>query len=179
MYVSHLKHLNMYIHSEYIHQDVCSTNDKCVAHKPPMKGIIYKFPDCISEDWLLTWLSLAGQSGVCAEISPGREGAEPARSESPPQSGARLQRRSGAVRPPPHLHLHRADPRLPAALPPVRGEGGAGVREGRHLQAGPAVIRRCPGAGGLLHHPLCWYLREDRHENTDIWCAPTGGWSSR
>ena len=30
-----------------------------------------------------------------------------------------------------------------------------GVREGRHLQAGPPPDRRSQGAGGLLHHPLC------------------------
>ena len=43
-----------------------------------------------------------------------------------------------------------------------------GVRESRHLQAGPAADRRSPGTRGLLHHPLCRYLREDRHEITNF-----------
>ena len=56
----------------------------------------------------------------------------------------------------------------PPSLPLLRGEGGPGVREGRHLQAGPAADRRSQGAGGLLCHPLCGCLREDRSENINI-----------
>lgn len=77
----------------------------------------------------------------------------------------------------PH-HDHRISPAhrgLPPPLPPLRGEGGPGVREGRHLQAGPAVDRRSSGSGGLLHHSLCWYLREDWLENSDLRDPSTGG----
>ena len=62
------------------------------------------------------------------------------------------------------LHPHPGQPpprpRLYAALLDVRGEGGPGVRESRHLQTGPAVDRRSPGPGSVLHHPLCGCLRE-------------------
>ena len=49
-------------------------------------------------------------------------------------------------------------------------QGGAGVREGRHLQAGQAESRWSQGAGTLLRHALHWYLQKSckllrtRHE---------------
>ena len=67
-------------------------------------------------------------------------------------------------------------PRLPPALPDVRGEGGPGVRESRHLQTGSAADRRSPGAGSLLHHPLCGYLREDRYEIPNFRDSTSRGW---
>ena len=39
-------------------------------------------------------------------------------------------------------------------------QGGAGVREGRHLQAGQAESRWSQGAGTLLRHALHWYLQK-------------------
>ena len=54
------------------------------------------------------------------------------------------------------LHHHHAAP-----LHALRGEGGAGVREGRHLPPGPAADGGSQGAGRLLHHPLRRHLRED------------------
>ena len=75
--------------------------------------------------------------------------------------GAGLLGGPGALRPHDHLHLHPPDPRLAAALPALRGEGGAGVRESRHLQAGPAAVGRRQGAGRVLHHPVCGRVRED------------------
>ena len=66
----------------------------------------------------------------------------------------------GAV---PLLHHHHAAP-----LHALRGEGGAGVREGRHLQTGQAADRRGPGPGSLLCHPLRGRVREDRHEEPNF-----------
>ena len=63
----------------------------------------------------------------------------------------------------------------PPSLPLLRGEGGPGLRESRHLQTGPTVDRRSPGARGLLHHSLCGCLWEDRYEESDIWNSPAGG----
>ena len=54
------------------------------------------------------------------------------------------------------LHHHHAAP-----LHALRGEGGAGVREGRHLPAGQAADGGSQGARRLLHHPLRRHLRED------------------
>ena len=58
----------------------------------------------------------------------------------------------------PLSHLH---PRHLAPVSLLRGEGGAGVREGRHLQAGPAPDRRSSRPGSLLCHPLRGRVRED------------------
>ena len=56
----------------------------------------------------------------------------------------------------PLLHHHHAAP-----LHALRGEGGAGVRESRHLPAGQAGDGRSAGPGRVLHHPVCGHLRED------------------
>ena len=56
----------------------------------------------------------------------------------------------------PLLHHHHAAP-----LHALRGEGGAGVRESSHLQAGQAAGGRRQGTGRVLHHPVCGHLRED------------------
>ena len=65
-------------------------------------------------------------------------------------------------------HLHHA------LLSLLHREGGPGVRESRHLQTGPAGLGRSPGAGSLLCHPLPRCLREDRHENVNLRCSPSG-----
>ena len=44
----------------------------------------------------------------------------------------------------------------------------SGVRESRHLQTGQTCHGRSEGPGGVLCHPLCGHLREDRHEEHDI-----------
>ena len=93
------------------------------------------------------------------------------RSSSIPGRG--VQRGPGSMCPHDHPHLGPHHLRLPPPLPPVRGEGGPGVRESRHLQTGPAAVRRSPGAGSLLHHSLCGCLREDWYENSDVWRSAT------
>ena len=50
-----------------------------------------------------------------------------------------------------------------------------GIRASRHLPAGSSSDRRSPGAGGLLHHPLCRHVREDRHEEPDFRDPSPGG----
>ena len=66
----------------------------------------------------------------------------------------------GAV---PLLHHHHAAP-----LHALRGEGGAGVREGRHLPPGQAADGGSAGPGRLLRDSLRGCVREDRHEVTNF-----------
>ena len=56
------------------------------------------------------------------------------------------------------LLLNVPHPHIPSILPLLRGEGGPGVREGRHLQAGEAAVRGSQGAGGVLCDSLCGCL---------------------
>ena len=69
-------------------------------------------------------------------------------------------------------HLHHA------FLSLLHRQSGPGVRESRHLQTRPAAVRRSPGPGSVLHHPLCGCLREDRYEESDIWNSATGGYKA-
>ena len=56
----------------------------------------------------------------------------------------------------PLLHHHHAAP-----LHALRGEGGAGVRESRHLPAGQAADGGSAWSRGLLRDPVCGRVRED------------------
>ena len=72
-------------------------------------------------------------------------------------------------------HILPSHHRHTSPVPPLHYQGGPGVRESRHLQTGPASVRRSPGAGSLLCHPLCGCLREDRSENINLWDPPPRG----
>ena len=74
-----------------------------------------------------------------------------------------------------YLFLHISDSHLPPILSLLRGEGGPGVRESRHLQTGPAAVRRSPGTRGLLCHPLCGCIREGGPQDKHLRDPPAGG----
>jgi hypothetical protein len=44
----------------------------------------------------------------------------------------------------------------------------SGIREGGDIPTGSAAVWWSPGSGGLLHHSLRGYLREDRHEGAEF-----------
>ena len=54
-------------------------------------------------------------------------------------------------------------------------EGGPGVREGGHLQAGKAEGRGSEGTRPVLHHALHWHLQEGRPQDSQLWCSSTRG----
>ena len=72
-------------------------------------------------------------------------------------------------------HILPSHHRHTSPVPPLHYQGGPGIRESRHLQTGPASVRRSPGAGSLLCHPLCGCLREDWSENINLWDPPPRG----
>ena len=50
-----------------------------------------------------------------------------------------------------------------------------GIRASGNIPAGPTSQKRSPRSRGVLHHPLYRPLREDRHEDTDLRRASSGG----
>ena len=50
-----------------------------------------------------------------------------------------------------------------------------GVWAGRHVPAGSAAVRRGPGAGRVLHHPLCRHRGDRGHEGPGVQCPAPGG----
>ena len=49
-----------------------------------------------------------------------------------------------------------------------------GIRESCHLPTWSSPVRRSPRSRGVLHHPLCRHLREDRHEDGHLRDPSTG-----
>ena len=54
----------------------------------------------------------------------------------------------------PHHRVLYHDYRHAPLLPPLHHQGGAGVREGGHLQTGKTLVWRSAGPGRVLHHSL-------------------------
>ena len=82
---------------------------------------------------------------------------------------------SGGVCPPHGDLLHPPDPGHAPLLSGVRGEGGAGVREGRHVPPGSPPVRGRQGTRGLLHYPLRGHRGDRGHEGAGVQCSSPRG----